>query len=448
MRRLCASVLAVVMFAGLTACGKSSSGGDSGSAMTTTSQETTTATDSSTDTSTVTTDLTYYNFAKGVLDRECATCHAVPPTDGAPNTLRLDTYADKDGVAGAYSQRERIKARVGDGTMPPAGVGALTDEEVTKLVEWVAGGAVEGTSDTPVPLVPTIKVLAPDATGAAANASFEISVGMTDISAGATWSAFYTQTLGVTTGGTLIADGIAATTTSLTWDSSGVAAGIYYVYVVLTDPNGSPSAASAGSVTVSHPEPGNTIPTVALTAPNGGEIVVVGTSTSVTWTISDPDSGDVAGMVYKIEYSSNGGVAWTDLASNLSGTAYTWNVPGGQATSQQYLVRVTADDGKGGIATDQSDAVFEIGSAGIANPTYADFDNIAKVVDGKCAGGGCHDNGGAGRNDYTSNQASVDANKAAIISRLVLDPSDGASMPKTGSLTNAQRQTMLNYLNQ
>lgn len=154
MRRHFISVLAVVLFAGLTACGKSSSGGVSGSATTTTtSQETTTATDSSTDTGTVTTDLTYYNFAKGILDRECATCHAVPPTDGAPNTLRLDTYANKDGVAGAYAQRERIKARVGDGTMPPAGVGALTDEEATKLVEWVAGGTVEGTSDTPVPLV-------------------------------------------------------------------------------------------------------------------------------------------------------------------------------------------------------------------------------------------------------------------------------------------------------
>ena len=101
----------------------------------------------------------------------------------------------------------------------------------------------------------------------------------------------------------------------------------------------------------------STLPTVAVTAPNGGEVWEEGTSHDITWTASDDD------LVYAsiaIDYSTDGGATWTRVASteDNDGT-YTWStLPAVYST--QSLVKVTATDVAGNSGSDVSNAVFTI----------------------------------------------------------------------------------------
>lgn len=102
----------------------------------------------------------------------------------------------------------------------------------------------------------------------------------------------------------------------------------------------------------------NTLPTVAVTAPNGAELWVVGSTRSIDWTASDNEA--IASDGIDLEYSTDNGGAWTSIATNLanSGT-YAWLVPDDASTTA--LVRATARDVNGNSAQDASDATFTIG---------------------------------------------------------------------------------------
>ncbi|MEO1230391.1 MAG: hypothetical protein AAFZ18_15935 [Myxococcota bacterium] len=74
---------------------------------------------------------------------ECANCHGVPATNGAPASFRLDVFETQDGIPGARSQSARILARTRTGQgMPPAG--NLPFEDQALIEAWVDGGAPEG----------------------------------------------------------------------------------------------------------------------------------------------------------------------------------------------------------------------------------------------------------------------------------------------------------------
>ena len=97
-------------------------------------------------------------------------------------------------------------------------------------------------------------------------------------------------------------------------------------------------------------------PTVAVTAPNGGEVVSIGTNTSVTWTAAD----NAAVTAIDIELSRAGvGGPYESVASGLlnSGT-YSWAVTGPATTNA--IIRITAHDAAGHTAQDVSDADFQI----------------------------------------------------------------------------------------
>lgn len=101
----------------------------------------------------------------------------------------------------------------------------------------------------------------------------------------------------------------------------------------------------------------NTLPSVTLTAPNGGEFWRVGSSHAVTWNASDAAGIDAAGI--DLEYSTTNGATWLPIASGLANSgSYDWIVP--SAVSATVVVRVTPRDANGNSAQDVSDAPFTI----------------------------------------------------------------------------------------
>ncbi len=97
-------------------------------------------------------------------------------------------------------------------------------------------------------------------------------------------------------------------------------------------------------------------PTVTVTAPNGGETWVTGSSVNITWTAGD----DVAVSGVDLLLSRDGGANYSEvLATGLanSGT-YAWTV-GGPATTTAF-VKAVAHDAGCNSAADTSDAAFTI----------------------------------------------------------------------------------------
>ncbi|MCP4214402.1 MAG: hypothetical protein GY765_07080 [bacterium] len=104
-------------------------------------------------------------------------------------------------------------------------------------------------------------------------------------------------------------------------------------------------------------EAGTVTPTLTVTAPNGGESLTIGTSSTISWT-----SAGTVGNV-QIRYSTDNGTSWSEVvAGTANDGSYSWTVP--NAASSQCLVNVRETDGS---PTDTSNAVFTISeSAGSA----------------------------------------------------------------------------------
>lgn len=71
---------------------------------------------------------------------------------------------------------------------------------------------------------------------------------------------------------------------------------------------------------------------VTLSSPNGNEILYAGENKTIIWTASNTSG------TYNLDYSTDNGSSWTSLASNFSGTNYSWTVP--NSTSTNCLVRI------------------------------------------------------------------------------------------------------------
>jgi hypothetical protein len=93
-------------------------------------------------------------------------------------------------------------------------------------------------------------------------------------------------------------------------------------------------------------------PTVTLTAPNGGQTLVAGTNTNITWTATD----NVAVTTVDLELSRNGAAGpYTSIATGIANTGtFSWLVT--LPTTSQALIRVTAHDAAGHATQDVSNA--------------------------------------------------------------------------------------------
>lgn len=114
-----------------------------------------------------------------------------------------------------------------------------------------------------------------------------------------------------------------------------------------------------------------TPPTVTVAFPNGAELLVANTGTTVQWTATD--AGGVAAI--DIYLSLDGGATFKPIALGLTNSGnHTW-FPANRPTAQA-LIRVVATDNSFNEGADESDSVFEIESplGGLVPTTLRDFD--------------------------------------------------------------------------
>jgi hypothetical protein len=120
----------------------------------------------------------------------------------------------------------------------------------------------------------------------------------------------------------------------------------------------------------------NTPPDVAVTAPNGGEIITANQPTNITWTASDP-SGVASIGVYE---SADDGLTFVPVALGLTNNtgpesgSYTW-FPANRPRINARIM-IVAVDGAANRTNDVSDSVFRVVSpvSDAAPTTLRDFD--------------------------------------------------------------------------
>ncbi len=102
-----------------------------------------------------------------------------------------------------------------------------------------------------------------------------------------------------------------------------------------------------------------TNPVLSLTSLTGGESLLGGVSTSITWTGSDLNPGTTP---IRLEYSSDNGATWNVIENGVSNSgSYNWTVP--SVTSILYLVRVTMTDLAGNFAAESSTTNFLVNAS-------------------------------------------------------------------------------------
>ncbi len=100
-------------------------------------------------------------------------------------------------------------------------------------------------------------------------------------------------------------------------------------------------------------------PSLTVLTPNGGEIIILGSSYDITWS----SNGTVSDV--KIEYTIDNGSSWVSVAATTANDgAHTWSVPSMVSTSVKVRISETIDNDP----FDESDAVFTI-------------DNLAETID-------------------------------------------------------------------
>ncbi|NCS80159.1 MAG: hypothetical protein GW788_00225, partial [Ignavibacteria bacterium] len=118
-------------------------------------------------------------------------------------------------------------------------------------------------------------------------------------------------------------------------------------------PDGTPMDACDGTFTVL-PQP-----TITVTAPNGGENLVSGNKTNITWVSTYLDS-------VKLEYTTNNGASWVEIAATTSSDGmYGWTVPGVSSA----LCKIRVSDAKDNAPSDLSDNNFTISQSQLKKVT-------------------------------------------------------------------------------
>jgi hypothetical protein len=104
--------------------------------------------------------------------------------------------------------------------------------------------------------------------------------------------------------------------------------------------------------------------TITITSPNGGEEYAGGSTHSITWTSTNPNSDT---LTVDLDYTTNGGSTYTSIASGLANTgSYSWTVP--SIDSSTVKIRSIVHD-LGSTSSDLSDSSFTVYTADTTPPT-------------------------------------------------------------------------------
>lgn len=80
---------------------------------------------------------------------------------------------------------------------------------------------------------------------------------------------------------------------------------------------------------------------IALSTPVGGETWCKGSTRGISWSAVAMHSDDV----YVIEFSTDNGTTWTEIAKDVTSTSYQWQVPTTLSSTAEYIVRVRSNRG-------------------------------------------------------------------------------------------------------
>ena len=94
---------------------------------------------------------------------------------------------------------------------------------------------------------------------------------------------------------------------------------------------------------------------LTLSSPNGGEVLISGSLFTLTW------GAPASAAKFTLQYSTNNGSTWKQIATGITGTSYPWTVPAVNRTKDQCLIEVTGYTASGAVVgTDRSDGVFTL----------------------------------------------------------------------------------------
>ncbi|HCC83903.1 TPA: hypothetical protein DEP96_03570 [Candidatus Uhrbacteria bacterium] len=166
------------------------------------------------------------------------------------------------------------------------------------------------------------------------------------------------------------------TAAAVTLTPVGAMAGGYHAITVATavdaigNTYGGVTGAAVNPFTFTVISSSSTEPTVAsytmlVTAPNGGEALVDGTTKNITWSSSQTNSSAMNNV--NISYTTDGGVTYHAIANNETNDGtYSWTVP--SIDAGQVFIKVVGTDLVIELASDSSDTAFSIATTVITAP--------------------------------------------------------------------------------
>ncbi len=137
----------------------------------------------------------------------------------------------------------------------------------------------------------------------------------------------------------------------------GTVQGAADLYVVVYGFDGAFTDSDSYLLRAEYPGGAGQPPTIAVTAPNGGESWAANSTQLITWTTTDPDTPS-GNLSIALEYSTNGGTSFNQIATSLANDGnHQWTVPA--TATAQARVRATVSDGATSVQ-DVSNANFSI----------------------------------------------------------------------------------------
>jgi mono/diheme cytochrome c family protein len=342
---------------------------------------------------------TWFEDVEPILRANCARCHADDPYTPQVEGFRLDRYVKNDGdTFDAYDFRDAIIAQAVDRLSPAMPLDySLSQRQMDTLKKWVEAGAPKGQRGN---ALPSATAVSPVDESMTVDQSLSLTLRTWDDDGDGLLVSVGVREKGAADG-ELLATNLGGGSRTLDLDTGLLASGrTFEAYAVVDDGYSDDPADNQhvvvllSDILVDHGERG-TAPRVTLLEPNGGSTIIG--ETTIVWTATDPDPGDVLTIdLDLIRVEANGDeVVASNIASGLANDSpsYLWDVSAvpavdGNGNSIDYKVRVTATDtGAKNVRSDDSDAAFTIAQAGgETDLTWADVKPIFVTYCGACHG--------------------------------------------------------------